>query len=443
VGHRLLAVFLVALCASGTAAARTTRNATEPLETQEWWLADVGADRAEAPGPGVPIAIVDSGTDPTHPEFAGRPNTTFLNTQSVLGREEYHGTIVASVAAAPANGAGILGVYPSAALQIYDASSDPRGISDFSAVTGIRAAAEHCPAVINLSFGSTQTDELLQDAILYAVHNGCLVVASAGNSGDFGSPTTFPASWPHVFTVGATDEKDQVASFSTSSPGVDVSAPGVDIVGAVPLSRNATGYQDGLAGTSFSSPIVSAAAAWVWTLRPTLKAAQLADILRATARDIGPPGFDTASGFGIVDIPAALAAPPGPIDPSEPNDDIDQVKPGKLFELGQPPLTTPAKPSIRIAAELDSSEDPRDLYRIWVPASKTVRVSVTADGKAAARIWGPQTVRVNEGVQARRRDLKGPNVRAGKTGFLAYVEVLLTGRSGDAKYTLSVTAAKR
>jgi subtilisin family serine protease len=443
VGRRLLAVLLVALCASGTAAAATTRSATEPLEGQEWWLADVGADRADAPGPGVPIAIVDSGTDPTHPEFADRPNTTFLNTQSVFGREEYHGTIVASVAAAPANEIGMLGVYPNAALELYDASSDPRGISDFSAVTGIRAAAEHCPAVINLSFGSTETDDQLQDAILYAVHNGCLVVAAAGNSGDFGSPATFPASWPHVFTVGATDEKDQIASFSTSSPAVDVSAPGVDILGAVPLSRNATGYQERNSGTSFSSPIVAAAAAWVWTLRPTLTATQLADILRATARDIDPPGFDTASGFGIVDIPAALIAPAGPIDPNEPNDDIDQVKPGKLFELGQPPLTTPAKPSIRIAAELDASEDPRDLYRIWVPPEKTVRVSVTAGGKAAARIWGPQTVRVNEAVQARRRDLKGPSVRAGKKGFVAYVEVLLTGRSSDAKYTLSVTAAKR
>ena len=112
-----------------------------------------------APGPGVPIAIVDSGTDPTHPEFAGRPNTTFLDTQTVAGREEYHGTIVASVAAAPANGAGLVGVYPDAALEIYDASSDLRGISASSAVAGILAAAQKCPAVINLSFGSTQPDD--------------------------------------------------------------------------------------------------------------------------------------------------------------------------------------------------------------------------------------------------------------------------------------------
>ena len=76
------------------------------MQAQEWWLADVGADRATAPGPGVPITIVDSGTDPTHPEFAGRPNTTFLNDQTVSGTDEFHGTVVASVAAAPANGVG-------------------------------------------------------------------------------------------------------------------------------------------------------------------------------------------------------------------------------------------------------------------------------------------------------------------------------------------------
>ena len=168
------------------------------MQAQEWWLADVGADRATPPGPGVPITIVDSGTDPTHPEFAGRPNTTFLNNQSVSGPREFHGTIVASIAAAPANGVGIVGVYPDAALELFDASSDPRGISDDEAITGILAAARSCPGVISLSFGGTETDPLLQDAILTAFHNGCLVVAAAGNDGELGNPTTYPAAWPHV-----------------------------------------------------------------------------------------------------------------------------------------------------------------------------------------------------------------------------------------------------
>ena len=119
------------------------------------------------------------------------------------------------------------------------------------------------------------------------------------------------------------------------------------------------------------------------------------------------------------------------------------MKPGRLFQAGQAPLTTPAKPTIRAAGSVDVTEDPRDLYRIWVPANKVVRVAVSAGGRAAARIWGPQTVSVDEGIAARRRDLRGTSVKGGKKGFSAYVEVLLTGRAASADYVLSVTAAKR
>ena len=134
------------------------------------------------------------------------------------------------------------------------------------------------------------------------MHNGCLVVASAGNGGRLGSPPTYPADSPHVLTVAATDQNDAVAPFSTSSTANDIAAPGVGIIGAVPLADDASGYAPG-SGTSFSAPIVSAAAAWVWTVRPTLTASQIAAVLREGARDIGPPGFDNASGWGIVNIP--------------------------------------------------------------------------------------------------------------------------------------------
>jgi subtilisin family serine protease len=440
VARRLLAAGLLALCFGGAAAAAT---AADPLQGQEWWLTHIGADRATPPGPGVPITVVDSGVDATQPEFAGRPNTTYFNTQTVFGREEYHGTIVASVAAAPENGFGMIGVYPQAVLQSFDASSDPRGITDSSAVSGIQAAAAHCPGVINLSFGSVAQNRLLEYAIITAVHNGCLVVAASGNSGESGSPATYPAAWPHVLTVAATDANDQVASFSTTGQDVDVAAPGVDITGAVPLSRNPSGFEGSLDGTSFSAPVVAAAAAWVWTVRPSLTVSQLADVLRHSARDIGAPGFDTASGWGIIDIPAALDAPTPAPDPAEPNDDIEQVKPGRLFRAGEPPLTTLARPSIRVAASIDAAEDPHDVYRIWVPARKTVRVSVSADGRAAARIWGPRTTALDEDLGSRRRDLRGQRVTAGKTGFAAYVEVLLTGRASSASYTLDVTASRR
>lgn len=431
----------LALVAAVTAAGAAARTFDEPLQAQEWWLGHIGTAGLTPPGPGIPIAIVDSGTDPSHPEFADRPNTTFENDQTTFGRGEYHGTAVASVAAAPANGAGMVGVYPQASLLVWDASPVP-GITDFAAIGAINAAAAHCPAVISLSFGSNDPDPQLQDAVLNAFRNGCLVVAASGNDGESGSPSTFPADWPHVFTIGATDENDHVAHFSTTSPAVDVAAPGVDILTAVPFSRNATGYETA-SGTSFSAPIAAAAAAWVWTLRPTLTVTQIAQLLRNSARDLGAAGFDTATGYGLIDVAAALAAPTPANDPGEPNDDVDQVKPGRLFSDGQAPLTSPTRPTTRIAGSLDSSEDPRDLYRIWAPPNRVVHVSVTGPGTAAARIWGPQTSGVDEGLKARRRDLRGTKMAGGKKGSAAYVEVLLTGRSITAHYLLNVTVAKR
>ena len=243
------------------------RTTTDPLEPQEWWLAKIGATPAAAPPAGVPITIVDSGTAATHPEFASRPATTYLNAQTTTGSHEYHGTLVASIAAAPENGVGIVGVYPTAALRIYDASPTPDNITA-GAVTGVESAAQSCPSVINLSFGGTEPSEPLRLAILKAVHNGCLVVAAAGNNTDATTtPVIYPASLPHVFTVAATDQNDAVWQFSVPSPAVDIAAPGVGITGAVPSDYNATGYTTE-SGTSLSTPIVSAAAAWVWTDPP-------------------------------------------------------------------------------------------------------------------------------------------------------------------------------
>jgi subtilisin family serine protease len=424
------------------AASAQARVDADPLYPQEWWLSHVGADRVTPPGPGVPIAIVDSGVDPTHEEFANRPNTSFLNDQTTLGGDDWHGTFVASIAAAPDNGVGIDGVYPQAALEVYDASPSPQGISDFSAIAAIQVVSAHCPAVISLSFGGTDPDPDLQDALLQAMRNGCLVVAAAGNNADSGSPTTYPAADPHVLAVGATNQNDAVAAFSTTGSWVDLAAPGSGILGAVPTWRNAAGYKTE-SGTSFSAPIVAAAAAWVWTARPSLTAMQLSTLLRSTARDIGAPGFDGASGWGIIDIPAALAAPTPANDPDEPNDDIRQVRPGVLFSLGEPPLTSPTRPSTRIVGMLDQGDDAHDVYRIWIPARKYVHISTASDGNAAARIWGPKTVAIREGIAARRRDLKGQQLYGGKDGTQAYVEVLLTGRSGTARYTLSVTASKK
>jgi len=359
----------------------------DPLQGQEWFLDNVGAEQASPPGPGVPLTIVDSGVDSGQPDFAGRPNTTYLNDQTVTGPGEFHGTEIASVAAAPANGIGIVGVYPQAALDVWDATPSPAGIDGGVAAAGIRAAP--CPGVINLSFGAEARDPRLEDAIASAQRRGCLVVAAAGNLAEQGNPVVYPAADLHVLAVGASDQTDARASFSSFGPWVDVLAPGVGIQVDTTVEHDPSGaaVDD---GTSFSSAIVAAAAAWIWTERRTLSAAQIEELVRATAQN------------SVLDIPAALAAPAPPNDPREPNDTIAEA-------AAEPALTTRAHPANRIAATLDATKDPRDFYRIYKPPHARIRLSVT--GGVVARVVG------------------------------SYVEVTLPPGAADARYVLGVRSS--
>ncbi len=126
-------------------------------------------------------------------------------------------------------------------------------------------------------------------------------------------------------------------------------------------------------GTSFSSPMVAAAAAWLWTVRPTLDASQVAEILRRSARDIGPPGYDVASGYGILDLTAALAAPTPLSDPAEPNDTLASAL----------TVTTQLKAAGRASGRVAAFDDPRDDLRIWLPKGKRLTVTAAAGSNVA------------------------------------------------------------
>jgi len=357
----LLILALTVLCAGAVA---SIAAADDPLQAKEWFLAAVGADPGAAPGPGVPLTLVDSGVDATQPDFAGRPNTSYLNAQTVTGTGEFHGTEVASVAAAPANGTGIVGIYPQANLDLWDATPTAGQIDPAVVAAGIAAAP--CPGVINLSFGSIAQDPVVGGAIVAAQRRGCLVVAAAGNLAANGNPTVYPAADLHVLAVAASDQGGAPATFSSTGPWVDLFAPGIGIEVDTTLDHDPSGnVMDG--GTSFSAAIVAAAAAWVWTERPRLSAAQVFALIKGTTQN------------GVLNIPAALAAPTPPNDPREPNDTVAEA-------AAQPPLTTSARPSNRIAATLTAVKDPRDFYRIWRRPRHRVRLSVT--GPVVARVVG-------------------------------------------------------
>ncbi len=419
----------------------------DPLQADEWWLAQIGVSGLTPPGPGVPVTIVDSGLDVQHPEFLGRPDTITLNAQEPAPLGGEHGTSVASVIGAPVNGVGLVGVYPRVVLRSWDAAKgDGTQLESGEISGGILAAARAGKSVINLSLGSDVSDLSIELAVSEAVASGSLVVAASGNDGDRGSPLGYPAAYPHVTTVGATDRNGAVAPFSSRSSYVDLAAPGDGIVVASALGNN----WRAASGTSFSSPMVAAAAAWVWTARPELTAGQVAEILRRSATDIAPAGRDQASGFGILNVAAALALPAPIRDPYEPNDDIDQVDPnGDRYVSKEPALSTASKRTGRIAGRVDRYEDPRDVFRVWVPAGARVTATLTTPSDADLALYSA-TARSVVGRFAKDGRLaaaatKGTRERLayanrGK-GRWAYLTVKPGASALDATYTLAVASA--
>ena len=424
--------------------ARTTTAVDVPAAADsEWWRTAIGADAATPPGPGKPVTIVDSGLDITHGEFASRPNTTLLNQQTTFFEDDDHGTEVASVIAAP--GIGMTGVYPQAVLRSWDAS--PFGfITAGDAVRGIVAAARGGPGVINLSFGGEEDDPLVHQAVLWAFRHGSLIVASSGNDGLAGNPLSYPASYPHVLTVGATDETGVVASFSSQSNDVDLAAPGRHIRVAEPVVDDPTGYIFA-SGTSFSAPMVSAASAWVWTERPELDNTQLFDVMRFSAHDMDAPGFDRATGFGMLNIPSALAFPTPPRDPLEPNDDIDQVSAQGIFDGGQPAVVTASRRSSTITARVDRHEDPHDVYRAFLPARGSLTAR-TSGGAVDLRIFpsGARDIGTKAAAVSKKAGLAPESAMIRNTtrrGVYVYVEVRPDASTVRASYTLRITSSAR
>jgi Subtilase family len=301
--------------------------------------------------------------------------------------------------------------------------------------------------VINLSLGGDEPSRAIYEAVISAFGRGTLIVAAAGNERLSQNPAIYPADFPHVLTVGSTNQADLPSDFSSTSPAVDLAAPGEQIPYQHPtdpsLSLTAT-------GTSFSAPIVTAATAWVWTARPTLDKTQIFDLMGRSARDIGPRGRDKRTGHGLLDIPAALAKAPPPVDPLEPNDDVDHVKANGIFRTAARPVTSRSHGRATYRARLSATEDPHDVYRVWIPGRRTVTATVKPTADVRAALWAPGTKSVFEAGASRRRDLLASNAQRGghklritnkrTRGYFAYLDLFLGRKVSSASYQLSIRA---
>ncbi len=328
----------------------------DPLYPQQWALPKIGAPAAWDTSDGasdVTVAIVDTGLDPTHLEFAGRIQAgwSFVcggpaasgaaaqgqggggkssgTTTDCLGSDSTwddhgHGTHVAGIAAAAINNfAGVAGVAPAVSLlpvKVLDAA----GSGTVSAVAkGIVYAADHGARVINLSLGGVIVCSTLWDACQYAHDRGVFIAAASGNDGGF---IGTPAWYPSTIAVGASTPTDTRAGFSNYGLALDLVAPGTDILSTLPTYPvTLTGYGLGLnyarlSGTSMATPAVAGVAALCLSVNPALGVEDLRGLLQRTAADLGETGFDAFTGAGRVDAAAAVqeAAHPSLPDTSPP-----------------------------------------------------------------------------------------------------------------------------
>ncbi len=280
----------------------------------QWNVRRIGAETAwdlRPTAPEVVVAVLDTGVDLSHPDL--QPNLLvdqgydFINETPVPQDDESHGTAVAGIIGAVGNNReGVAGIaWRVKILPIKALNARGRG-PDSAMVKAIVYAVDAGARILNISSTGSRYSAALEEAVAYARDRGVLIVAAAGNTGNQDNEPTYPAAFEGVLAVGAVDERDQMAPFSQHGPFIQLVAPGVDVPSTTWRGAGRGAYAS-QSGTSIAAPHVSGVAALLWAMRPDLSATQIAETLRATAEDLGPPGADDAFGAGLVSAARAAA----------------------------------------------------------------------------------------------------------------------------------------
>lgn len=320
------------------------------------------------------LALIEESVDSLHPDLA---NARLAGALSLSPKQDWHGTAVAAIAGSPGEMAGIRGVWPGMKMRL-----SPMGVSCATATKAVIKAVRANSSVLNMSYGFPSTTCYSHYvATEFAVSKGVLPIAAAGNTGDSGNVAMRPATDPHVISVSAVDANYNAASFATSNPGVDITAPGVDVFApTVARSEDGKGIDRGwgeISGTSFSTPMVAAAATWLRQARPDLDARQIGRALTASAKDLGAPGRDPNTGEGLLNIESALTVTAPPADPMEPNDDIAWLD-GSLLKKKAKFLYKSKRKGKRKAslqATLSRAKDPSDVYKVRIAPGRKVLIT--------------------------------------------------------------------
>ncbi len=429
--RRSLAAALTVAATLASAGAASAFTPADPLASQQWYLAQ---DHAFDTWPDVPaatffspvkVAIVDSGIDYGHPEFAGR----VVGGRSFVGGSwrvdtTGHGTFVAGIIAANLDQQGVVGLaYPAARLLIAKVVPKDGDIRESAEAAAIRWAADAGARVINLSFGATRDlrphtfdgfSQAEADAVAYAYQKGAVLVAAVGNGDD--APrirwpwASYPAALPHVIGVSAYTQTGRIPPFSNRDRLYnDIAAPGEGMFSTFPRRLSTVpcpirGYSDctdgdyrNARGTSFAAPQVAATAALLISLNPVLRPDQVSWLLERSADDanaangckICPLQRDAYSGWGKLDVARAIASIQGPMPPPDLYESNDEAGSHAHTVYG---------PRGHITATLDYWDDQVDVYRVRL--EKGQHFSVALVGSPGSNIdlilWDSATRRVDD-----------------------------------------------
>jgi subtilisin family serine protease len=292
------------------------------VDQQDWlWNKDPNVVNIRAPGawddskggdPGVRIGVVDTGWQTDHPDLVNKVagERDFVDEDPVAEGYDYHGTSVAGVAAADTNNnEGVASVGFNARFVMAKACARFCKTEDTApAIDWL--VQEQGVKIINLSFGAIYpegtTDPLLADAIRRAQEADALVVASAGNDGDY-TAKHYPSCFEGVLGVGAVSDDGTKAKFSNTGPCVDLVAPGESLTTTFDENDPITGpggsvhtLYASVGGTSFTAPQVAGTAALIMARNHGWSAKQIAERLEKYANDMGEPGRDDIYGNGLL-----------------------------------------------------------------------------------------------------------------------------------------------
>ncbi|MET9134018.1 S8 family serine peptidase [Streptomyces antibioticus] len=305
-GRRVSAV-CAALGALAVLSAGLAPSAAADVQSDQWYLSAMKAEEMwkVSTGKGVKVAVIDSGVNPNTPSLKGQVLAEAPTAVSYKATEDYlsHGTSMAELIAGTGAGGGLKGLAPGAKIVPYRIATNKlkskAEVKKAPPVADvIRAIADSDAKIISMSFGEDILREDDLAAIKYAESKGKLMFAATGNDAQKKSSIDYPAAYPYVVGIAASDKDGTVGKFSEHGNYVDLASPGLNV--PTWCDNTFKAYCTGQ-GTSQATAIASASAALVWSAHPDWTANQvLASLIDTAGRDWARDDPSTYLGYGLI-----------------------------------------------------------------------------------------------------------------------------------------------